>query len=160
MVQKKIARYMMGAGGMAALGIIIVFGIYVPILVGELKQAYPEYAALYWPGLLGLWAIAALFLLGLWEYFQVCVRIGKEQSFCMANTRSLGRIALYMTLGGVLWLSAVFAPGLVFHLSIGPAWLLFFLCALASFALGILAWGLGKLLHKAVALQEENDLTV
>ncbi len=65
-----------------------------------------------------------------------------------------------MTLSGILWLSAVFAPGLLFHLSIGPAWLLFFLCALASFALGILAWGLGKLVQRAATIQEENDLTV
>ena len=160
MSQKTIARLLMAAGVMAGLGIIIVFGVFLPVDAGYLKDMYPEYAPLYWPGLAGLWCIAALFLLGLWEYFQVCLHIGREQSFCRENVRSLGRIALYMALGGILWLGGIFAPGLLFHLSIGPAWIVFFLCALASFALGILAWGLGKLLHKAVALQEENDLTV
>lgn len=160
MHQKKIAKCLIGAGIMAALGILIVFGFYVPIAAAEMKQIYPDYAPLYWPGLLGLWAIAALFLAGLWEYFRVCVRIGKEQSFCTDNAESLGRIALYMALDGALWLGAVFAPGLLFHVSIGPAWIIFFLCAMASFALSILAWGLGKLVQRAATIQEENDLTV
>ena len=160
MNQKRIARFLMAAGGMAGLGIIIVFGIFLPVIAGELKAMYPEYAPLYWPGLIGLWCAAAFFLLGLWEYFRVCARIGREHSFCRDNARSLARIALYMTLDGVLFLGAMFAPGLVFHLDIGPAWILFFLCALASFALGILAWGLGRMVQKAAAIQEENDLTV
>lgn len=160
MNQKRIARCLIGAGGMAAAGVLIVFGVYVPVLANEMKQLYPEYAPLYWPGLIGLWCVAALFLLGLWEYFRVCGRIGQERSFCAENARSLGRIALYMALDGALWLGAVFAPGLVFHLDIGPVFILFLLCALASFALGILAWGLGRLVQKAAVLQEENDLTV
>ncbi len=160
MNQKRVARCLMVAGAMAGMGIVIVFGICLPVIAGEMKAMYPEYPPLYWPGLIGLWCAAALFLLGLWEYFRVCARIGRGQSFCGDNARSLTRIALYMALDGVLCIAAVFAPGLVFHLDIGPVWIILFLCAMACFALGILAWGLGRLVQKAAAIQEENDLTM
>ena len=160
MKQKTIARALIGAGGIAAAGIIALFFVYLPLLAGQLREAYPEYAGLYWPGLLDMWAIAALFLLGLWEYFRVCVRIGRERSFCRENADSLRRIALYMAVSGALWLGAIFVPPMFFHVSIGPFWIELALCAMAAEALGILAWGLGKLLERAISLQEENDLTV
>ena len=34
------------------------------------------------------------------------------------------------------------------------------LAAVASFAMGMLAWALGRLLTRAVQYKEENDLTV
>ena len=49
---------------------------------------------------------------------------------------------------------------LIYRINIGPSYLIFLLAAMASFALGLLAWALGKLLARAVKLKEENDLTV
>ena len=160
MKQKTISWILAAAGAVAALGILLVFGVFVPVLAGECRTMYPELAHLYWPGLIGMWLIGLTFLLALWEYFLVSIRIGRDQSFSVGNVISLRRIALYLAISGVLWLCAVIGPGLIFHADIGPIWIYFFLFAMAGFALALLAWGLSMLLQRAVALQEENDLTV
>ena len=160
MKQRTIARILMAGGIVAAIGIILVFGVFVPIVANECRTMYPEFAYLYWPGLIGMWLIGALFLLGLWEYFRVCVRIGGDRSFSVGNVTSLRRIAVYMAASGLLWIGAAFGPGVIFHADIGPVWIYLFLFAMAGFALALLAWGLSLLLQRAVEIQEENDLTV
>ncbi len=160
MTQKTVSRWMMVAGGLAAVGVLALALVYAPVLANDFRSMYPEYAPLYWPGLIGVWMIAGLFTLGLYEYFLVCARIGKDRSFCRENVRSLERISLYMLVMACLWIAAIFAPGLLFRLDVGPVWILFLLCAMASAALGILACGLSKLLKRAGDIKEENDLTV
>lgn len=157
---KKESVYLLIAGVAAGIGVLFVAFVYVPIMAGECREMFPEYEALYWPGLLGVWTVTALFLLGLWEYFQVCRRIGLDRSFCRENVKSLKRIAVYIALMAALFLLAIFAPGVLFRLDIGPAWLLFLLCAMACAALALLAYGLSRLLRRAVEIKEENDLTV
>ncbi|MBR6187227.1 MAG: DUF2975 domain-containing protein [Clostridia bacterium] len=157
---KKESVWLLIAGAAAGIGVLFVAFVYVPAVAGECRETYPEYAALYWPGLASAWAIAGLFLLGLWEYFRVCFRIGRDRSFCMENVKSLRRITAYMAAMAGLFLMAIFAPGLLFRLAIGPAWLMLLLCAMASAALALLAYGLSRLLRRAVEIKEENDLTV
>ncbi len=160
MKQRTISRILIAGGVVAFLGIILVFGVFVPVLANECRALYPELEQLYWPGLIGMWLIGLTFLLALWEYFRVCVSIGKEQSFSAGNVKSLRRIALYLAISGALWIGAAFGPGIVFHADTGPIWIYFFLFAMAGFALALLAWGLSLLLLRAVKIQEENDLTV
>ena len=157
---RTISLILMAAGALAVLGILFVFGVFVPLMADECRIMYPELSRLYWPGLICAWLIGALYLLGLTGYFRVCVRITKGQSFCSGNVNSLRRIAGCMAAAGALWIAAALGPGLVFHADVGPLWIYLFLFAFASFALGLLAWGLGMLLQKAVDLKEENDLTV
>lgn len=157
---KKESIWLLIAGIAAGIGVLFVAFIYVPVIAGECREMYPEYAALYWPGLAGIWAITALFLLGLWEYFRVCLRIGQDRSFCMENVKSLRRITGCMAAMAVLFLLAIFAPGVLFHLDIGPVFLVFLLCAMACAALALLSHGLSRLLKRAVEIKEENDLTV
>ena len=160
MKQKTISRIMIVGGVVAGLGIILVFGVFVPDFAWDCRVMYPELAYLYWPGLTGMWIIAAIILLALWEYFRVCVRIGREQSFSAGNVQSLRRIAVYMTVTAGLLIAAALLPGLVFQAGIGPLWVDFVILAMASFALSLLAWGLSLLLKRAVEIKEENDLTV
>lgn len=162
MNQKQISRLLIAAGALAGIGVLALAGVFAPALAKDALEANadaPGIRGLYWTGLIGVWTVAALFLLALAEYFFVCVRIGKDRSFCPENVKSLRRIALYLAIVGILWIGAVFVPGLS-GLPAGPAWLLFLLASMASFALAILAWCLGRLLARAVALQQESDLTV
>ena len=162
MHQKRISYLLIAAGALAGVGVLMLAAIYAPAFAREALEAnadVPGIRGLYWTGLVGVWTVAALFLLALSEYFFVCVRIGKERSFCPENVKSLRRIALYLAIDGILWIGAIFVPGL-FGLPVGPACLLFLLASMACSALSVLAWCLGKLLDRAVSLQQENDLTV
>ncbi len=160
MEQKRVSIALMAAGGLATLGGLFVFFVDVPILAEECRGMYPELAHLFWPGLIGLWTIAAVYLAAMVFYFRIVARIGRDQSFCRANARELGWIARCLGAAGCLWILAIFLPGLVWQVDIGPVWLFLALAAAASFAMGVLAWGLGRLLQRAVSLKEENDLTI
>lgn len=160
MENKKVSVWLMAAGGAAAAVLAFFFLVMLPIEAVNVKHYYPELAYLFWPLLISLWIIGACYALSMLRYFQICLRIGKNQSFCRENAKDLGRIALYLGLAGALclvWDAAAAAQSAV---SVG-IWCLYpFLAAMASFGLAVLAWGLGKLLARAVALKEENDLTV
>ncbi|MDO5327933.1 MAG: DUF2975 domain-containing protein [Clostridia bacterium] len=160
MEHRKVSGLLIGAGMLATLGGAGLFLLYAPLVANECRTMYPELAFLFWPGLIYLWIIAAFYCAAMAEYFRVCVRIGQDQSFCAQNALGLSRIALCMNIAGSLWVLLSFLPGLIWGIAIGPVFLIFLLAAAASFALGILAWALGRLLSRAVKLKEENDLTV
>ena len=114
-------------------------------------------AAVLW--LAGMIALAILYGLALQEYFCICLRIGKNRSFCQENAKGLHRIFQFFLSAALLWLAAEFSAFLP-----GMAWgiwnIAFLLLAMASAAMGILAYALGKLLKRATQLQEENELTI
>lgn len=159
MEHQKLARYLMAAGGIAALGTGYAFLIAVPVGVRNAVAAHPELAVYYWPALIYIWIIGALCATALAEYFLICRRIGQNRSFCRENAAGLGRIARELLIAAPLCLASCGAP-LLPGVEMG-AWCAFpVLAAMASGALGILAWALGKLLNRAVQLKEENDLTI
>ena len=169
MNHKRISHYLIAAGILALLGVLAVSLLYVPemaqmslLMLSPQEPGEPipnQLTALYYVGLGGAWCVSLIFLLALYEYFRVSLRIGREQCFCQENVRSLSRIALYLTIDGALWIVAIFIPGM-FGVPSGPIWLVFLLLSMAFFALAMLAWCLGKLLARAVEMREENDLTV
>ena len=159
MEQRKIARLLVAAGVLAALigcGIMFVF---VPLGAAEFRQEYPALAHFYWPGLILSWALAGLYAAAMADYFRICVRIGNDRSFCRENAGALGRISWLLWIAAGLFLAVLLV---CFLHSIGPFAfsLLLLACAVANGAMGVLAWGIGKLLSRAVAIKEENDLTV
>lgn len=160
MEQSKVSWYLIGAGVLAALGGLFLLLAVGPALANACRISYPEWAHLYWPGLIYLWIIGLVYAWAMAEYFRIVRRIGKDQSFCRENARGLARIALSMWIAGGLWIMGIWLPRMIWGLPMGPAVLYLLLAAMASAAMGVLAWGLGKLLHRAVVLKEENDLTV
>lgn len=159
MHHKRISIFLLLAGVMAFLGGAVVFGVYVPSLARECKSMYPEMARLYWPMLLCVWAIGAVYAAALTFYMLISARIGRDQSFCPQNARDMRRIAWLLYAAAALWLGLACGPSL-FSMDIGPTALAFVLLALASGAMGMVAYALWHLLQRASSLQEENDLTV
>ena len=173
MNQKQISHLLIAAGVIAALGILAGAALYAPELAQEslliLSPANADPAQadeiahrlewLYWTGLSGVWGAALIFYLALFEYFRVSVRIGQDRSFCPENVKSLRHIAICLAADAALWLIAIFVPG-IFGFPVGPAFLVFLLISMANAALSLLAWCLGRLLNRAVTIQQENDLTV
>ena len=160
MEQKKVSRCLIMAGALAALCGGFLFFVYAPIAAGQCREMYPELAHLYLPGLLAVEAIGLTYAGAMAEYFRIVVRIGQDRSFCRENARGLSRIARFMAAAGFLWALLLILPPLIWQVQYGAALFAMLLAAAASFAMGVLAWGLGKLLARAVALKEENDLTV
>ena len=160
MEHRKVSGLLIAAGIVAFLGGASLFLLYAPLAANECRTAYPEFAHLFWPGLIYVWIIGLCYCAAMVEYFRVSARIGQDRSFCAENAKSLRRIALFLGAACVLWALLVFLPGLILRISIGPVFLVFLLAAAASASMGILAWALGRLLDRATKYKEENDLTV
>ncbi len=160
MEHRRVSFMLITAGILALLGGAALFLVYAPVTANECNQAYPELAFLFWPGLIYLWIIGLFYCAAMFEYFRICVRIRGDRSFCRENAMGLNHIALFMCAAGLLWVLLPLLLTMVYRIDIGPSFIVFMLASMASFALGLLAWALGKLLARAVKLKEENDLTV
>ena len=159
MEHRKVSRLLILAGIVAVMGGGYLFFIHAPVRALQYREISPEYAYLFIPALVFLWGIGLIYLMAMAAYFQICRRIGQDRSFCPENAAGLFRIALLLIGAGAVWLLGI-PLGLLLGLRPGPWTILFLIAAVASFAMGMLAGGLSRLLKKAAEIKEENDLTV
>lgn len=159
MEQKRIATilkiFTLGVAGVGAL----FFLWYLPELVREMALMEPEAAWLRWPGTIGLWMIGLLCYLALWEFWRICTRIGKDNSFCAANARSMKHIGILAFLCGLLMLGGSIFLLCINYLSAAVVLVVFFgLCAAGG--IGVVCLALSVLIGNAAKLKEENELTI
>ena len=159
MEHKRLSRLLLLAGWMAVLGCAFIFLLVLPLSGYGYYVHVPEVRMLYVPSLIYFWAAGVCSALALWQYMRICRRIGENRSFCAENARDLRRIAhLLFICGGMLTGYCLVAclPQVPF----GPELLFCLIAAMAYAAMGLLAWALHRLIQQAVALQEENNLTI
>ncbi len=154
---RKVARLLVGAGGLAYFIWAYLFVLRIPPLAkflaasasvsGQEDRTYmlilcaAEFAGL----MLGI----AIFF-----YIAICVRVGRGMSFCRENTRDLNRISVLLLIAAAVFIVLpLFVP-------FGEQSVLIEVIGFMIAAVAVLAWALGKLVIHAVALKEENDLTI
>lgn len=142
----------------AALGLLAAF-VLLPALASAMLEEYPAYQKWYWPGLVYCWIVLLPGFAGLWEFWKVCVQIGRDNSFSQENARSLFRICLL-----ALTMAALLVAGVATLCLLGmglPALLIAMLGFGAACALvALLANALSQLVRRAAAIKSENDLTI
>lgn len=142
----------------AALGLLAAF-VLLPALASAMLEEYPAYQKWYWPGLVYCWIVLLPGFAGLWEFWKICVQIGRDDSFSQENARSLFRICLL-----ALTMAALLAAGVAALCLLGmglPALLIAMLGFAAACALvALLANALSQLVRRAAAIKHENDLTI
>ena len=142
----------------AALGLLAAF-VLLPALASAMLEEYPAYQKWYWPGLVYCWIVLLPGFAGLWEFWKICVQIGRDDSFSQENARSLFRICLL-----ALTMAALLVVGVAALCLLGmglPALLIAMLGFAAACALvALLANALAQLVRRAAAIKSENDLTI
>ena len=142
----------------AALGLLAAF-VLLPTLASAMLEEYPAYQKWYWPGLVYCWIVLLPGFAGLWEFWKICVQIGRDDSFSQENARSLFRICLL-----ALTMAALLVVGVAALCLLGmglPALLIAMLGFAAACALvALLANALSQLVRRAAAIKHENDLTI
>ena len=142
----------------AALGLLAAF-VLLPALASAMLEEYPAYQKWYWPSLVYCWIVLLPGFAGLWEFWKICVQIGRDDSFSQENARSLFRICLL-----ALTMAALLAAGVAALCLLGmglPALLIAMLGFAAACALvALLANALSQLVRRAAAIKSENDLTI
>ena len=142
----------------ALIGLLAAF-VFLPMLASALLEEFPAYQKWYWPCLIYGWVVLAPGFVGLWEFWKICVEIGRDNSFSQKNARSLFRICLL-----ALTMAALLAAGVAALCLLGmglPALLIAMLGFGAACALvALLANALAHLVRRAAAIKSENDLTI
>ena len=142
----------------ALVGLLAAF-VFLPMLASALLEEFPAYQKWYWPCLIYGWAVLLPGFAGLWEFWKICVEIGRDNSFSQKNARSLLRICLL-----ALTMAALLAVGVAALCLLGmglPALLIAMLGFAAACALvALLANALAQLVRRAAAIKRENDLTI
>ena len=142
----------------ALIGLLAAF-VFLPMLASALLEEFPAYQKWYGPCLIYGWAVLAPGFVGLWEFWKICVEIGRDNSFSQKNARALFRICLL-----ALTMAALLAVGVAALCLLGmglPALLIAMLGFAAACALvALLANALAQLVRRAAAINNENDLTI
>ena len=142
----------------ALIGLLAAF-VFLPMLALALLEEFPAYQKWYWPCLIYGWVVLLPGFAGLWEFWKICVEIGRDNSFSQKNARSLFRICLL-----ALTMAALLAVGVAALCLLGmglPALLIAMLGFAAACALvALLANALAQLVRRAAAIKSENDLTI
>lgn len=142
----------------ALIGLLAAF-VFLPMLASALLEEFPAYQKWYWPCLIYGWVVLLPGFAGLWEFWKICVEIGRDNSFSQKNALSLFRICLL-----ALTMAALLAVGVAALCLLGmglPALLIAMLGFAAACALvALLANALAQLVRRAAAIKSENDLTI
>ncbi len=148
-------------------GIVIVIGVMgalffvlmMPMLANDCRRSYSEAAYLYWPGLYYGWAIGVICYLALFQFWKICVEIGRDNSFSKENVKSLNLIGYLAIAAACLWFAGLIVLIVLGMISIG-FFVLMFMAIIVSISISIIAIVLSHLVDKAYALKQENELTI
>ena len=159
MKQSEIARWLKAITWTIGIMGAAVFFFVVPLLAAEMKRGYPEAAFLYCPGLFYNCIIAVGCYAILYQFWNVCREIGKDNSFSKENADAFKRISMLAVVLAGLWAAALAALFLLRYVQ--PAITLFLIFAVfMSFIVAICAAALSHLVLKAYELKKENELTI
>ena len=105
------------------------------------------------------WCIAVICYAILYQFWKVCVQIGKDNSFSKENAKCFRNISHFALLLAVVWFA-----GIVFLAILAvrqPGISIFMITAvLLSVMISVLAAALSHLILKAYELKQENELTI
>lgn len=144
---------------MAAIMGTIFLTVIMPVLAIDCKRDYEEAAYLFWPGLCYGWIIGIMCYIALYQFWKICIEIGRDNSFSNENIKSLNiisKIALAVT---VIWFAGLVGLIIIGSISIG-FFILMAVAVIVSLAISIVATVLAHLVQKAYELKKEADLTI
>ena len=152
MQQKEISRWLKAITIVLALMGAVFFLYIMPVLAMSWRDADESLAYLFMPGLLYGWCIAVICYAILYQFWKVCVQIGKDNSFSKENAKCFRNIS-HFAFAGIVFLAilAVRQPGIsIFMIT----------AVLLSVMISVLAAALSHLILKAYELKQENELTI
>ena len=149
MSQKQVAGWLKGITlSIAGMGLLF-FGLVVPYLAWDMAVTYPDYAALRIPGILYGWGIAVFCYAILYQFWKVCVQIGRDNSFSGENARSFVVISRLAFVLAVVWFAGILF--LAAKRALGPAFLIFMILLIfINVVIAVLAAALSHLIYNGI----------
>ena len=158
MSQKNISNGLKVFSAFVAFVGAVFFFWYVPTLIYEVAY-FEDLDYLRWPGTIGMWVIAFFCYVALAEFWKICTNIGNDNSFSMANAKSMARIGLCGLAVFILILGGSIFVAIINMMSAAIFFIIFFAEAVAI-GMIVICFALSKLIENAAKIKEENDLTI
>ena len=151
MSQKQVAGWLKGITlSIAGMGLLF-FGLVVPYLAWDMAVTYP--------GILYGWGIAVFCYAILYQFWKVCVQIGRDNSFSGENARSFVVISRLAFVLAVVWFAGILF--LAAKRALGPAFLIFMILLIfINVVIAVLAAALSHLIYKSYEMKQDAELTI
>lgn len=155
----EVSKWLKAITILAGIAGLLFFFLVMPMMAREIAESNPGMAYLMWPGILYGWGIGVICYAILYQFWKVCVEIGKDNSFSAENAGAfviISRLALVMAavwFAGVLFLAVIrcLNPAIGIFMV-----LITFICIVAA----VLAAALSHLIYKSYEMRQENELTI
>lgn len=146
------------AAGVAVAVIALGFGL-LPNIGETFMTNYPESAYLYTPILVFVWTTVLPVIIALILAWQIFSEIGKDNSFCEANSKRLKYISIMAVIDTTLYFAAAIIMAILGELR--PGMLVTAICVVfMGLCMTVASAALSHLTKKAASLKRENDLTI
>ena len=161
MKQKEMASYLKIITILVAVLFLFFVGWFLPVSIVEILIPNKISVKIVICIIGYIWVSSIPCLLALIQFWKICCRISKDQSFCIENAKALKEMSIYMLI--VLIECAVGLGALVitsYYQLYTFSTVAIFIAMVISVTLAVVCAALSHLVHKASMLQEEHDLTV
>ena len=138
---------------------IAIYCIVFPVYGKDIANMYPEFSQAYWPWLIFIWITAVLCYCVLFFSWRIACSIGNDHSFSMENVNNLKRIS-YLAASDSLILFAGNIIFLFLNMNHPSVLLASLIIVFTGIAIAVTSAILSHFVANAVAMKEENDLTI
>ena len=159
MSQKEVSRWLKGITIAIGLMGVLFFFIVMPNMAQSMADRYPEVSYLMWPGMIFGWGIGVICYAILYQFWKVCVEIGRDNSFSKENARSFVRISHLSIVASLVWFAGMMVLALLRCIGVASGFLMT-LIAFVFIVVAILAAALSHLIYKSYELKKEQELTI
>ena len=134
--------------------VIALFSFLAPELGKQIRVLYPQLAYLYAPCLVFVWVTALPLILSIFKGWQIATEIGRDNTYCEANSKRLMLISRLILTDVVLYCLALVAivVGNLFH----PA--MYLIITLLIFAAAMISVVASALSHYILRYREKNKI--
>ena len=136
-----------------------IYFIVLPVYGKDIAKLYPGFSNAYWPWMIFIWITAVPCYCVLFFSWKIACSIGNNQSFSIENATNLSRISylaasdsLFLYLGNVIFL--------LLNMNYPSVLLASLIIVFTGIAIAVTAAILSHFVANAVAIKEENDLTI
>ena len=159
MKQMEVSKWLKVITVLTGIAGLFFFFLVMPVMAHDIAVMYPEAAYLLWPGMIYGWGIGVICYAILWEFWKVCVEIGRDNSFSAENARAFAVISRLALVLAVVWFAGVVFLALVHALGAALAFFML-LIAFVSVVVAVLSAALSHLVYKSDEMRQENELTI
>lgn len=159
MEQKNLSIWLRVIAAFMGIVGLLVFFLAIPQIIDDCRATYPQYEGIAAAAKVLCYVAALPFVAAVAQFYLICCRIGRDQSFSRENAAAL-RFIGYMAIADTGLVFVVFLTLMIAGAFNAGAAIASVMVMLLGVLVATAAFALSHLVMKAYNLKQDNDLTV